>query len=119
MPTRDLSHLEDMLHYGREALRFAGGKTFSDYCADSQLQLAVERAVEIVGEAANRISSEFQMAHSDLPWAKIVRQRNVLVHEYGDVDPALMWGLVRKHLPDLVTVVERWIGEVRKASGEI
>jgi uncharacterized protein with HEPN domain len=118
MPTRDLSHLEDMLHYAREALRFAAGKTFENYCADSQLQLAVERAVEIVGEAANRVSSEFREAHQDLSWAKVVRQRNVLAHEYGDVDPALMWGLVRKHLPELVAVVERWIDDVREASGE-
>lgn len=109
--TRDHGHLEEMLRHAREALSFVAGKTYEDYVADRLLQLAVERAVEIVGEAGRRVSQSFREAHPALPWGKIMAQRNVLAHEYGEVDPALIWGLLRKHLPELVESLERALGE--------
>ena len=103
---RDASYLWDMLEASRQILDFTRGVTFSEYSENSMLYLAVERAIQIVGEAANRVSPEFQQAHPEIPWRKIVAQRNVLVHEYGDVDPALIWDLVQEHLPHLADQLE-------------
>jgi len=103
---RDTSYLWDMLEAVRQIFDFTRGVTFSEYSQNPMLYLAVERAIQIVGEAANRVSPGFQQAHPEIPWRKIVAQRNVLVHEYGDVDPALIWDLVREHLPRLADRLE-------------
>jgi len=103
---RDASYLWDMLEAIHQALDFTRGVTFAEYSQNPMLYLAVERTIQIVGEAANRVSPGFQQAHPEIPWRKIVAQRNVLVHEYGDVDPALIWDLVREHLPLLAEQLE-------------
>jgi uncharacterized protein with HEPN domain len=99
---RDASYLWDMLEAARRALEFTRGATLSQYSESPMLYLAVERAIQIIGEAANRVSPAFQQAHPEIPWRKIVDQRNVLVHEYGDVEHALIWDLVQRQLPILV-----------------
>jgi uncharacterized protein with HEPN domain len=103
---RDASYLWDMVQASREALEFTSGVTFNAYLQDRKLQRAVERAVEIVGEAAARVSPDLREAHPEIPWRKIIAQRNVLAHEYGDVEPSLVWALVTDHLPRLVAQIE-------------
>ncbi len=108
---RDLAHLVDMLEHAKEALEFAGERNLAEYVADRRLQLAVERALEIVGEAARRVTATYREAHPELPWRKVVALRNVLAHDHGDVDPVLIWGLLRKQLPDLVRQLEELLAE--------
>jgi uncharacterized protein with HEPN domain len=108
---RDASYLWDMLEGARRAGDFTRGVTFEGYLENRMLQLAVERSIEIIGEAANRVSPGFQEAHPEIPWRKIVAQRNVLVHEYGDIEPALLWTLVQEHLPRLVEQLEVLVPE--------
>ncbi|MEA2602561.1 MAG: hypothetical protein QOF89_3553 [Acidobacteriota bacterium] len=103
---RDASYLWDMLEAARQVIGFTRGVTLADYSQSPMLYLAVERGIQIIGEAANRVSPGFQERHPEIPWRKIVAQRNVLVHEYGDVDPALIWDLVQEHLPRLVAQLE-------------
>lgn len=62
---RNIAYLWDMLDAARSASHFISGLTFEDYQRDRKVQLAVERAVEIIGEAARRISEEFRSAHSE------------------------------------------------------
>jgi uncharacterized protein with HEPN domain len=103
---RNAALLWDILEATRRATEFTQGKTFFDYQANPLVQYAVARALEIVGEAANRISSEFQEAHPEIPWRKMVGLRNVLIHEYGEIDHALVWTVVQEHLPILMTQIE-------------
>ncbi|HYN23314.1 MAG TPA: DUF86 domain-containing protein [Thermoanaerobaculia bacterium] len=106
---RDVAYLWDMLDAARQVIEFTRNVAFPAYLEDRKLQYAVERAVEIIGEAANRISPALQQKHSEIPWRKIVAQRNVLAHEYGDVDPSLMWDLAQEHIPALVRQLETLI----------
>lgn len=103
---RDIAYLWDMLEGAREATAFARGLTLAEYSANRMVKLAVERAIQIVGEAANRVSPGFRDEHSEIPWRKIVAQRNVLVHEYGDIEDALVWDLLQHHLPGLIEHLE-------------
>jgi uncharacterized protein with HEPN domain len=103
---RDAALLWDMAEAARRAVEFIHDKTFDDYRTSSLVQYAVERAIEILGEAANRVSREFQEAHPEIPWRQMVGQRNVLIHEYGDVDHALVWSVVQKHIPALLAQIE-------------
>jgi uncharacterized protein with HEPN domain len=99
---RDVSYLWDMLEAARKVAEFTRSVTLSEYSENPMLHLAVERAIEIIGEAANRVSPAFQQAHPEIPWRRIVAQRNVLVHEYGDIEHALIWDLVQRQIPILV-----------------
>lgn len=112
---RDAAYLWDMLDAARNAIEFTRGKTLDDFVEDRMLQYAVERAVEIIGEAANRISAAFHQAHPGVPWRKIVGQRNVLAHEYGDIDPSMMWDLAQRHLPVLIRQLEELIPSDERA----
>ena len=98
-----------MLEAARQAIGFARGVSLDEYSDRPMLYLAVERAIQIIGEAANRVSVGFQQAHPEIPWRKIVDQRNVLVHEYGDVEHALIWDLVQEYLPRLVQQLEELV----------
>jgi uncharacterized protein with HEPN domain len=99
---RDLGYLWDMLDAARMAEQLGRGVTFAEYTADRMRQLAVERAVEIIGEAARRTSASLRAAHPDIPWAPIIAQRHVLAHEYGGIRLDLMWRIVTEHAPALV-----------------
>ena len=99
---RDLAYLWDMLDAARTALEFTRGMTFREYAEDRKLQLAVERLVEIIGEAARHVSDSLRSAHPEIPWRRIVGQRHVLAHDYGDIQQERLWVLVTEHLPPLV-----------------
>jgi len=104
-PDRDPAYLWDMLSAVNAIERFVEGKSFEDYQADELLRSAVERQIEIIGEAARRVSTDFQTAHADIPWRGIVAQRNVLADDYGEIDPAKIWGLATVHIQELITLI--------------
>ncbi len=68
--------------------------------------------MEIIGEAARRISEELRRAHPEIPWRSMIAQRNVLAHEYGEIKHERMWVLVTEHLPALVLDLEKLIPPV-------
>ena len=70
------------------------------------VDLAVERHVEIIGEAAGKVSKPFQNAHPEIPWRRIIAQSHVLAHEYGEVKHELMWKVVAVHVPRLINALE-------------
>lgn len=113
---RDAAYLWDMLEAARRAVEFTRGVTLAHYLENRMLQYAVERAIEIVGEAANRVSPGFREAHPEIPWRKIVAQRNVLVHEYGDIEPNLIWDLIQTYLPTLIQQLEALVPSAPPAS---
>jgi len=102
--SRDASYLLDMLEHAQGVVRALTGRTFNDYLRDDDLRLAVERRIEIIGEAARRVSEAFQKAHPEIPWQKIVAQRNVLAHEYGEIQDDIMWQVATVSAPELVAL---------------
>ena len=78
---RDPANLFDMLEPSEKVQRFLKNKTLEDFLEDDMLQAAVERNIGIIGEAARRISDDLKQEHPEIPWRKIIAQRNVLMHE--------------------------------------
>ena len=111
MNPADRVRLEHMLEAARAALSFASGRVREDLAADRMLRMSIERAVEIVGEAAAKISPEFQSSHPDVPWADMIGMRNRLVHAYFDINPAIVWKTVLSDLPALVAALEFLLAE--------
>ena len=103
---RDTGYLADMVRYARGVVDTVRGKTLEVYEADENLRLTVERRVEIIGEAAARVSEAFRQSHPEVPWRKIVAQRNVLAHEYGEIEDEIMWDVATVSVPELLRLME-------------
>jgi uncharacterized protein with HEPN domain len=85
---------------------YVSGLTFEQFSKDTKTVDAVIRNFEIIGEAANNISQEFQNAHPELPWEKMVSMRNRLIHEYFGVNEEIVWGTYTEDLPPLKKQIE-------------
>ena len=99
---RDPANLWDMLEAAEKVQEFLKDKTFEDFMIDDMRRAAVERNLEIIGEAARRISEELKQEHPEIPWQQIIAQRNVLIHEYGDIDYQRIWKVVSFDVPRLI-----------------
>ncbi len=99
-----------MLAAARAVASFVAGRTFEQYEADLFFRSAVERQIEIVGEAARGISDAFKDAHSEIPWRPIMAQRHRLAHEYGEIDDRLIWTVATVHVPALIRQLEPLVG---------
>ena len=73
--------------------------------SDEVLQFAVMRAIQIIGEASARVSTEYQEAHPEVPWRSMVGMRNRLVHEYFRIIPERAWAVVEVDIPQLLDVL--------------
>lgn len=99
---RDAAYLWDMLAAGREVVDFTRDVTIEAYLQDRMRQRAVERSVEIIGEAAHFLSDGFRAAHPEIPWRPIIAQRHILAHEYGEILQDRLWRVATVHLPALL-----------------
>lgn len=98
----DPSYLWDMLTAARAVVTFTRGRTLEDYTTDLMLRSAVERQVEIIGEAARRVSVALRDQHPEIPWSKIMGQRHVLAHDYGEIQHARLWRVATFDVPALI-----------------
>jgi len=110
LPERDQVRMQHMLDACRETLRFVRDRTRADLTNDRMLSFAIVRALEILGEAASRVTAETREACPGLPWSSIVGMRNRLIHGYFDIDLDRVWDTVILDLPaleDQLTLVLR------------
>ena len=98
---------QDMLDHARVAIDATRGRHRQDLDSDHIFRAAVERFIEIIGEAASRISPGGQQRFPEIPWADIVAMRNRLVHGYTQVDYDVVWSTIQQDLPKLVALLER------------
>ena len=106
---RDDAYLLDMLLAAREARGFVLLADIEEFRANRMIQLAVLKAVEIVGEAASRVSDAFTSEHPDIPWRSIIGMRNRLVHDYAGIDLDRVWETVHNDIPELIGQLERLV----------
>lgn len=102
MRAEDSVRLRHMIDAAESALRFIQGRNRADLDSDEMLLFALVRAVEIIGEAAGKVSGEGRAEVSDVPWDVIVGMRNRLVHAYFDIDQNILWATVTQDLPPLL-----------------
>lgn len=103
---RDASYLWDMLDAARAVKEFVSNRKYYDYQKDRMLRNAVERNIEIIGEAASHVSDAFRKAHPDIPWKSIIGQRHVLIHEYGEIKHERIWVVASERIPELIALLE-------------
>lgn len=103
----DESYLLDMLVAAHKAVQYTKGLTYDQFLQSGLHQDAVLKVLEIIGEAASRISEDTKTANPDVPWPKIVGLRNRIVHAYFAVDLGVVWSIVKNDVPVLITALER------------
>jgi uncharacterized protein with HEPN domain len=103
----DLIRLRHMLDAAREADAFSQHKTRSSLDTDRKLVLALVKCIEIIGEAAARISNESREELHQIPWSNIIGMRNRLIHAYFDINLDILWKTIKEDLPPLISALER------------
>jgi len=109
---RDAAHLWDMREAARETVELTAGLSEEEFLESRTLRRATERTVEIIGEAARRVSSEFREAHPEIPWRNIVGLQNILAYEYGRIDHQALLHTARNDIPALIPLLDSLIGDV-------
>lgn len=105
-PRDDATRLRDVVSYGRKDIALVHGRSREDLDQDELLQLALERLLEVVGEAAAHVSPPLRQASPHVPWPAMIAMRNRLVHAYVDVSRDIVWNTVTLALPDVLRDVE-------------
>jgi uncharacterized protein with HEPN domain len=104
---RDAAYVWDMLSAAREVTQVLGTLTEEQFSGNLLVIRAVERCIEIIGEAARRVSASTKAVHPQIPWSDIIGQRNILAHEYGQIDYELLYRTARKDVPQLVVLLQQ------------
>ena len=111
MPPEDRIRLMHMIEAAEAACRFASGRSRGDLDTDQMLAFAVVRAIEILGEAASKVSPATRNVTPAVPWTSIISMRNRLVHAYFDIDAEIVWNCATKELPALLPILKSSIGQ--------
>ncbi len=103
MRAEDRVRLLHMIDAAESIDQFLTGRERAHLDQDRMLLFAVIRAIEIIGEAAGKISRDTQLAHPTIPWSAIVGMRNRLIHGYFDIDTDIVWSTVSREIPTLLS----------------
>jgi uncharacterized protein with HEPN domain len=115
MSPEDLARMRHMLESAREANELIKDKKREDLDIDRLLNLALVRLLEVVGEAANRVTNTTRLQFSEIPWAQIISLRNRLIHGYDSVDMDVLWEILTDDLSALIARLEA-IREIKDES---
>jgi uncharacterized protein with HEPN domain len=99
--------MHQMLEHARDALEMVHGRERTELRTNRMLQLALVHLVQIVGEAAGRVSRAGQNQYPEVPWSKAISTRHRLVHDYDRIDYDVVWDTIVDDFPPLVAALER------------
>jgi uncharacterized protein with HEPN domain len=111
MTPEDLIRIRHMLDAVKEALAFSRDKSREDLDNNRMLTLAIVKELEIIGEAASKLTPEFKATQPHIPWADIIGMRNRLTHGYFDIDLDRVWDTVLEDLGPLCKDLEKMVKE--------
>jgi len=105
----DRIRIRHMVEAARQALEYSENQTAATADAEPPIKALLIRNLEILGEAASRVTPELRDAHPQVPWRDMIEMRNRLIHAYFDIDMNIVWATVRRALPDLLVQLEALI----------
>ena len=104
---RDSDYLEHIATRIVRIERATSGIDLAAFLGNDDLQAAIERYIEVIGEAAGKLSQNTRDLAPDVPWGQVIGARNVIVHGYAEIEPDRIWDIVKSHLPSLRAAVGR------------
>lgn len=103
---RDAPHIVDILGSAQLLRTYLEGVTRDAFMRNVQLQDSVIRRLEIIGEAASRISALFRERHPEIPWSRMIGMRNRMIHTYDAVDLDIVWTTAHERIPELLLLIK-------------
>ena len=103
---RDTPYIGDIVGSARLVQAYLEGVTRDAFMRNGQLQDSVIRRLEIIGEAAGRVSASFRERHPTIPWSRMIGMRNRMIHTYDAVDLDIVWTTVQERIPELLALIE-------------
>ncbi len=103
----DTIPMRHMLDHAREVVAMVRGRVRRDVDTDRMLQLSITRILEIIGEAANRVTQQGRAQYPDIPWQDVINTRNRIIHGYDTVNYDIVWKIINDELPVLIVALER------------
>ena len=114
MEADQLGRLRDIVRAARLIGAYLRGATETDFLASNEKQDAVIRRIEIIGEATAHPTETTRQAIPELPFRKMRGMRNIVAHDYANVDLRIVWEVATAHVPEICTVLETFFS--RQAS---
>lgn len=102
-----------MIEAAEAATRFAAGRTRDDLDSDEMLRFAIVRAIEVIGEAAARVSPSAQAESISIPWREIIAMRNRLVHAYFDINTDILWKTISEEIPAILPILREELARTK------
>ena len=99
-----------MLSFALEVDEFCAGVSLDLYRESRDIRRKIERSLELVGEASKRVSAPYQASHPEISWRQIVGLRNILAHDYGDINDVTVWNVAKNEIPKLIAILSALIG---------
>lgn len=103
----DRLYLEHILQSVNRIIKYTKGLSEKDFDTDDMAQDAVIRQLEIIGEATKRLSKEFRESTPSIPWKDMAGMRDILIHDYLNVDLNVVWKTVKEYIPPLKSAIEK------------
>lgn len=104
----DKAYILHMLDEIENINKFLMGMDYITFISDTKTSKAVERSLEIIGEAAKNLSEEFKEKNKEIPWRDVAGLRDKIIHHYFDIDYQTIWDIVQKNLPELKEVLIKY-----------
>jgi uncharacterized protein with HEPN domain len=107
MRQSEITSLLDILMAAKLIQEFAKGIDKNIFDDDLMRQSAIIRQLEIIGEATKRLSSDLRDSYSEIPWRKMAGMRDILIHNYEEVDLDEVWNVAIIAIPELIQKLEK------------
>jgi uncharacterized protein with HEPN domain len=107
--SRDNAYLRDILNAAQAIRRFVAGVSKEQFLANEEKYEAVNRKFEIMGEATKRLSAEARAQFPNIPWQLAAGMRDVLIHDYDEVNLNVVWDAAMDNLPPLIAQLESYL----------
>lgn len=108
---KDKGRLEHMLEMALALQDIKHKYTFEEINQDKILFYGLTKMVEIIGEAAYKITNDFKEENPEFPWRQIMGMRNILVHGYYTVSPEILWDVIQNDIPSLIPMLQVYLAK--------